>query len=81
MKEAGKPTVTTFAIVLPIDAGDIAVRVAPGATLVSEDERPLSGGSGVAVVATVEGPDDLTPVVTEVTWTAEGRQVTWQNPD
>ena len=63
VKEAGKPTVTTFAIVLPIEAGDIAVRVAPGATLVSEDERPLSGGvgRGVAVVATVEGPDEPHP--------------------
>ena len=81
VKEAGKPTDTTFAIVLPIDAGDIAVQVAPGAALVSTEERPLSGGSGVAVVATVEGPDDLSPAVTEVTWTADGRQVTWENPD
>jgi hypothetical protein len=81
VQEAGKPTVTTFALVLPIEAGDISVQVAPGATLVSEEERPLLGGSGVAVVATVSGPDELGPVVTEVTWTAEGRQVSWANPD
>lgn len=81
VQEAGKPTMTTFAIVLPIEAGDVAVQVAPGATLVSEEERPLLGGSGVAVVATVEGSDDLGPVVTKVTWTAEGRQVSWANPD
>lgn len=81
VEEAGKPTVTTFALVLPIEAGDISVEVAPGATLVSEEERPLLGGSGVAVVATVSGQDDLGPVITKVTWTAEGRQVSWANPD
>lgn len=81
VKEAGKPTVTDFAIVLPIDAADVTVKVAPGASLVSTDERPLLGGSGLAVVATVDGPDDVSPAVTEVTWTAEGRTVAWQNPD
>ena len=80
LKEAGKPTVTTFAIVLPVDAGDIAVQVAPGTTLVSRDERPLAGGSGVAVIATVEGPDDVTPAVSGLTWTANGRPATWSNP-
>lgn len=81
ISEGGKAGVTTFATVLPIDAGDIAVRVAPGTTLVSKDERPLLGGSGVAVIATVEGSGTQSPVVTGLTWTANGRQVTWQNPD
>ena len=44
---AGQPTVTTFVIVLPIDASDIAVQVATRATLVSQDERPLLGGTGL----------------------------------
>jgi hypothetical protein len=81
VKEAGKPTVTTFATVLPVDAGDIAVQVAPGTTLVAHEERPLLGGSGVAVIATVRGPDAVTPAVSGLSWTAGGRQVTWPNPD
>ncbi len=37
-----------------------SVMVAPGATLVTTDSRPLFGGSGVAVLATVEAPDRST---------------------
>jgi hypothetical protein len=79
VKEEGKPTVTTFAIVLPTDAADISVTVAPGATLVSQQSAPLFGGSGVAVLATVQAPDDVKPVVSQVTWTADGRQSTWRD--
>jgi hypothetical protein len=79
VKEEGQPTVTTFAIVLPIDAGDITVGLVPGATLVSQQSAPLLGGAGVAVVATVKAPDNVDPVVREVTWTADGRQSTWRN--
>ncbi len=79
VKEQGGPTVTSFAIVLPIDAGDISLEVAPGATLVSQQSAPLSGGAGVAVVATVKAPGSVDRVVRQVTWTADGRQSTWRD--
>ncbi len=79
VKQTGQPTVTTFAIVLPIDAADVSLQVAPGASLVSQESAPLFGGAGLAVVATVTAPADVTPVVRQVTWTADGRQSTWRD--
>ena len=79
VKEEGKPTVTTFAIVLPVDSGDISLEVAPGATLVSQQSAPLLGGTGVAVVATVQAPDVVDRVVRQVAWTADGRRSTWRD--
>jgi hypothetical protein len=79
VNEEGGPTVTTFVIVLPIDAGDISLGLASGATLVSQESAPLLGGAGLAVVATVKAPDTVDPVVRQVTWTADGRQSTWRD--
>ncbi|HSO65263.1 MAG TPA: hypothetical protein VLQ78_09200 [Ornithinibacter sp.] len=79
VQEAGKPTVTSFAMVLPIGAGDISVDVAPGASLQSLESAPLLAGSGVAVFVTAESPDDVTPVVTRVAWTVDARRATWRD--
>ncbi len=77
----GQALVTTAAVIVPIGAQDVAVEVAPGATLRSTDSVPLFGGSGLAVIAVAEGPENLSPVVTRVVWTVDGTGDSWDNPD
>ncbi|MBM6400788.1 hypothetical protein [Phycicoccus sonneratiae] len=77
VKQDGRPTVTTTALVLPIDAQDVLVEAAPGATLRSSDTAPLFDGAGLAVVAVVEGPDSAVPAVARVRWTVDGAARDW----
>jgi hypothetical protein len=79
VEQTGKPTVTTFVIILPVDAGDISLDLAAGATLESQQSAPLVDGSGLAVLATVQSEDSADPVVRQVTWTADGRQSSWRD--
>lgn len=76
---SGTQTRSTVTLLLPIGAQDVQVGATAGSTVRSTDTAPLLGGSALAVVAVVEGPDARHPDVASVTWTVDGKRTTWRD--